>query len=614
MEINLSSSEYLSDKADLMPSSSGLYLINAGTGVGKTFYMTNQSHLHNDVVVFPQKSILVQQELKAKQEGRSLNLLQLEHFISKGVNDFIAMGCKAIHVDEIQLIYECGYRDVAVSGLYYQLKRLSKHFPVYCYSGTYKQPLSPIEFQWVDVNKTPPKREVVLFHTTAKKDSDTQSHNGFTNELLVNCINNQFKESGKPVLFFNNNHHQNEELAKVLLKEFNLRSVAVNRDSVRDSNHPFQDLAKKEFIKDMECDVVLATSALEEGINVNDSVCVISVQTAGERLVQQFGRARNANLATYVLICGIGDGEITDSKAMSISQSSIGDGFDKEKSRQSYGIGYKENGIKVQEVRDCCCARSVQVTRLQRPKYGLQVIKELESYGYTIDTTRINEYEKQGEVKLPKIKKSQIIELLKTECANLDELIEQGIGRVVIDVAISRAKSFKEKYDSISLGKSERWLDAYENLSGDAIIYMLSINDDDINNFRGPIEKIRQRKPRLTPEQLDKVSDWFWGNFNADGSDSWLEDGANKSRSKLFRWLAGYRLDKSNNVYIVDDSIDEWWLVKVDRKKQQQLSRHKKTLKENNLSIGEICNATNNNQNKIAHMSKKQLSELIGSM
>ncbi|TOM96831.1 helicase-related protein [Vibrio parahaemolyticus] len=614
MKINLSSNEYLSDKANLMPTSNGLYLINAGTGVGKTFYMTNQSHLYNDVVVFPQKSILVQQEIKAQQENRNLNLLQLEHFIKKEIDDFKDMGCKAIHVDEIQLIYECGYRDRAVSGLYYQLKRLAKHFPVYCYSGTYKQSLSPLEFQWVDINKTPPKREVVLFHTTAKKDSDKQSHNGFTNELLVNCIHSQFKETGKPVLFFNNNHHQNEELAKVLLSEFGLRSVAVNRDSVRDLQHPFQGLAKKEFIKDMECDVVLATSALEEGINVNDRVCIISVQTAGERLVQQFGRARNTSLATYVLICGIGDGEFSDSKAMAISQSTIGDGFDKEKSRQAYGIGYKENEITVPVVRNCCCARSAQVTKLQRPRYGLQVIKELEHYGYTIDTARINEYEKVGEIKLPKIKKSQIIDLLRSECNNVDELVQQGIEKVIVDVAIAKATNFKEKYDLICLSKSESWVDAYENLSSDAISYMLAINDGDINNFRKPIEQVREKKPRLTPEQLGRVSDYFWGKYNANGSTLWLEEGAAKSRVKLFRWLAGYKHDKSNNIYVVDNSVDEWWAVKVDRKKQQQLSRHKKLLTENDLSLGEVCNASNNNQNEIAHMSKKQLSELIGVM
>lgn len=588
----------LSDYKHLLSTGAGLYLIEAGTGCGKTVLMTTQSDSNNDAVVFPQKSIKAQQEVLAEQSNRQLNVLQLEHFVDMTLADFESMSIGAIHIDEIQLIYECDYRATAISKLREQLVVLSKHYPVYCYSGTYKHEFSPLEFDAVyrfSKSREPLKYDVI--HTSAKKEID--GYNGITTECLVKSIKAKFSEFSKPVLFFNNNNNQNIDIANEL-KKLGLRCVTINRESIVDKNHVFHELAKKERIADMGVDVVLTTSALEEGINVHDAVTVIGVQTAPERIVQQFGRARNQELAHYVLITGIGEQLITErqskDKAVLLSEFS----HDKSLERARNGISEQAVFIEHEKHKHSVMGRAIQVQRLQRPAYGIQVISDLKNYGY--EPSGVYEFDSDVTIPLSRLSKRELA-FAKLNNASVETLHEQtGMNTQIIESHFAKFDLFESRINESALkgaldiisndiNKYQEWIaQAYQTLSEESLSWLMHLTDNQLKQLQELVQLVYSSKKteRLKRTELIKTAHAFYeslyisddGDMHDDwtGSRSWydsLDDKVNQP-VKLFRFLLGYEYDNSNAVFVLNKQ--SWWECELSRSEQASYTRKLKAV------------------------------------
>lgn len=631
MNISLNTNQKLSDASGSLPTQAGLYLISAGTGTGKSHYMTRQSDSKNDVVVFPQKSILAQQKTLAEQDGRSLNVLQLERFNKKTISDFESYGCSAIHIDEIQLLYEADYRAQAVSELREQIASLSKHYPVFCYSGTYINELSPVDFDLI-INVQRPSSPILydIVFTAPKKLE--QGYNGITNECLQRTIVDSFHEYKRPVLFFNNDHKQNTDLSRHL-EEKGLRTVCVNRDAVKDKSHVFHELAQHERISEMNVDVVLSTSALEEGINVHDEITVISVQTAPERIVQQWGRARDRSKAKFILVCGYGDSLISESKSLDTATRLQANDFDTARSRRSHGVDEQAMLIPDEKHRKSVMARAVQVTKLQRPAYAMQVIHGLSKHGFEM-SQNVMEFDKSMTLSTTRVKRVDVVSAIKQGLSPEQFANQHQINLVFAELAFRKAQDFEQRLgqtamngaieyltqQAVETGQTdivqEYVLNAFSSITESAITWLNNLNDNQLKQVQTLIQTLydNDNVRRRDKTQMSELSQMFWDTLYHDshdikpewvGSMTWLDTEYTRARQKLFCFMMGYVYDNSNGSYVLNKL--DWW--KSDLSRSERSSYNRKTVKVPNRVL--FHQKTNLNERDILKTKPKVIKLLI---
>lgn len=321
INIHLGPKEYLGDKL-VLSKKPGLYFIHAPTGAGKSFFQVREAG-RNGLVIFPVKSVCNQQRSKALKENVFTNIVQIEKLTQEMIDK-----ATSIHFDEAQLWYEGGFRyddterRVDVGILVQMLIEASKRIPVYMYSASEKRKLFHVPFtQYIHVYKEFKRSLNVVY---INKDTGTKAKTSI--QTFVDIIRMAHKEYGCKILVF----IDSEKTLAIIKKELALSSYEIDGVTVQveplksvvitsktpETNKVYKHIMEEEKIGGIKPDVVLTTSTMEAGININDRVLIISEQVDADRLFQRFGRARNEG--EYILISGNGSESLSVQHAYGI--------------------------------------------------------------------------------------------------------------------------------------------------------------------------------------------------------------------------------------------------------------------------------------------------------
>ncbi|MDW1533310.1 hypothetical protein [Vibrio sp. Y159] len=614
LDSNNEQRRFLSHVANELPTSNGIHLIRAHMGVGKTFFQSHASDTHGDLVIFSMKSIKRQQEFDASNAGHNLITEQLEHFVEKDLEE-LKRTYSRIHVDEVHLIYDAGYRAETIDGLYKKIVELSKFMPVYCYSGTFKMNLSPFDFDTVvEIEKQVPKKELRVFMPEASREEG--SYNGISARMLADIIQ---EDLDKPVLFFNNNHKTNTNIAEYLRKN-GVTCEVVNSASVKDKNSKFSELANTSMIASMDVQVVLTTCALEEGININDAVRIVCVQDAPEKISQQFGRCRNPELGSFDLVVGQGENALTDEYVNSIVADCHGEEFNSAVIRERWGIPQVTNLITNERHREAVYKRCIEITLCKKTGYGMHVLDEVKRVG-NFEISDIFEAPKGESLRQVGITKAILLDVFREYHENIGKFIEKYENivkeikrrakclRVHAEVAVSKMDAFIERWDLLNLNIG--WDTAYQHLTKSTLLWIECMTKQELIDLASHVKKYANALKKafdngvvLTKEQFIDSSRSFLDEFiTAREHMSEIANETDASILRMFKMLTNAK--EINETMSFSDK--QWWDdVLGDAKSRKTYSRHKSFIEET-ISIDEFHEKTQLTRSETAQMKKKDI-------
>lgn len=154
----------------------GLYLFSGGsTGLGKSNFIQGRIQGYNATASFSIKAIMAQQikELSVKMsitEAEAEKLLVQAENVKQALEKARLGEIKEFHFDEIQVTYEAGYREV-MEDVVNNMKEMAKLIPVCCYSATYIDELSLIDFDFIFRLKNNFRRKIDI-HQIISKEQD----------------------------------------------------------------------------------------------------------------------------------------------------------------------------------------------------------------------------------------------------------------------------------------------------------------------------------------------------------------------------------------------------------------------------------------------------------
>ncbi len=618
LDANNADRKYLSHAEKELPTTNGIHLIRAHMGVGKTHFQSYCSTKHGDLVLFSMKSIKRQQELDAEKASHELITEQLEHFVEKDTEE-LKRTYSRIHVDEIHLIYDAGYRAEMIDGLYKKIVELSKVMPVYCYSGTFKMNLSPFDFETVvEVDKQVPKKQLRVFMPEASREEG--SYNGICARMLADIIQ---EDLDKPVLFFNNNHKTNTNIAEHLRKQ-GVTCEVVNSSSVKDKNSKFAELAKTSMIAEMGVQVVLTTCALEEGINVNDAVRIVCVQDAPEKVSQQFGRCRNPELGSFDIIVGQGENAIYDDYINSIASDCHGDDYNTAVFRERWGIPHITNYITNERHRESVYKRCIEITLCKKTSYGLHVLNEVKQIG-NFEIAEIFEAPKGDTLRQVGITKTILLDVFREYHENIGKFIEKYENivkeikrraqclRVHAEVAVTKMDAFIERWDMLNLNIA--WDTAYQHLTKSTLLWIECMTKQELQDLATHVKKYANALKKafdngvmLTKDQFIDSSRSFLDEFITEREH--MSEIANETDASILRMFK-----MLTNAKEIDDSISfsnkQWWDdVLGDAKSRKAYSRHKSFIEET-IAIDVFHERTQLSRSQTAQMKKKDIKAMM---
>ncbi|HCH3193486.1 TPA: hypothetical protein NKU35_004000 [Vibrio parahaemolyticus] len=616
MKIELQENEYLSD-LDCISRDVGIHLIKAGTGVGKTTYMMSEASKSTDIVVFSMKSIMAQQIASAWRKKQRCNVIQLEHLVDMSADDIVATVGEsgALHLDEIQNIYEADYRSGTFSKLVDLLNVLRARVRIYCYSGTFIDELSAIKFDSVlQVNKQAANRQITAYVTTTKSGSD--SYYGISNKTIVEFIR---LDLNKTVLFFNNNHKMNSQLAQ-LFSQQGISAVTVNRDSIEDENHAIHKLIETECISSMNAQVVLTTCSLEEGINIKDEVRICAVANAAERAVQQFGRCRNAELGSFDLLIGGGDKLVQiervkeKANALSTQIDDLNDGnrFDVLNGLKRYGVSHNVLSVN-HDFRSKVIARAMQAQKYCSSSYGLGILLELEKYGYEV-TDVYDVTPEDGSLLLGTVTKGEIIDVLR-KLKTVAEVAEQrGLHEAIVRSCVDKALRFRGRFQQLEIkyGCSD-WLHAFEKLTLNELGFLMEITDAQARFLGEQIaaNSIKSRIERINKQQYVNLVHDFWHKKHFEGATEWypLDDTGEyvvtAAQKRLFNYLTGWESVRGGE-YVRSSDIVFDWQDALNNAQRNRFNARKKHI-ERVTEVSTFCTQLELKRSEVADMSTKDV-------
>ncbi|MGL5372248.1 MAG: hypothetical protein ACRDBF_14670 [Plesiomonas shigelloides] len=302
--LTLNSGEYLSHKReDIFTHKTGIHFINAKTGAGKTSMMIDQSlAIKGGAICSPMININKQIEHDKNERAAMMTgvdsshceIIQLEHLVRMTAHD-IACTYKILFIDECHHFLTDIYRPVFVEAARI-IREAARHIPVYMMSATVPDvEFLPFDVQTVFDVQSSFSREttVVRFPTNGKITSNTKK--------IAHTVAWAHEQHKIPALVFINDISRAFSVQR-LLKENGLNTVVIqSKTGQLNSKDQHTDPEAARVLKTMietsslsatGVDVAICTITLAEGINVNDTITVISCQASPEQLFQQHGRAR----------------------------------------------------------------------------------------------------------------------------------------------------------------------------------------------------------------------------------------------------------------------------------------------------------------------------------
>lgn len=295
--IELKPTEFIGHYQKHIPTANGLHLIKAGTGCGKTTFMTSVYVSNRDsVIVFPTKAIAEQvkieiRERDAQNPNDALGLsrvVQLEHLPTHNIE----IGVPVLF-DEVQLFKEHGgYRSI-FGNVAERINKLALTNPVYIVTGTWTDHLEQV-FPLTTVTDFVKKfdRKVGFIELTALTANGEMNKGDlaiYTRSLADIVINVAIEFADLPTMFYLESREKLRVISDIL-NEAGLSNIVVT--SCKEQPDAVKAWFKSGNIRDTGVDVILCTSVVAEGINVRDGANIVCMPDAPERLVQRFGRNR----------------------------------------------------------------------------------------------------------------------------------------------------------------------------------------------------------------------------------------------------------------------------------------------------------------------------------
>lgn len=335
----LTEGEYITLSRKELPEG-GMTLLQAGTGMGKSTVVTEQLIYEYDQVILVVPSVIKVQELEQKlpiMPDVTMSFLYGEkkyednrgkhHLIVCTYDKFqpslIMNSDNKIYdnvllvIDECHKMYGAGtYRHRALNKLIDQMKNHGSVSHLLTMTATFTPALwGALELPRMNLaaytRKNPTRRQLKLI---------ALQNGGFAKcaELLQDRMQSIFMKDDqghviglrKKVFIRLNNKDNASYLADYFQDYFSLKCLVI--DSGSKNNDAVKKIFEEQCIP-QDVDVVISTSVLDEGININnpdddiDSVFIIDKTAHPEEILQYLGRLRHANPPCFLLLSNLGD-------------------------------------------------------------------------------------------------------------------------------------------------------------------------------------------------------------------------------------------------------------------------------------------------------------------
>ncbi|MFB0598026.1 hypothetical protein ACETWI_07730 [Aeromonas hydrophila] len=609
--ILLMADQRIHDVADQLPLEAGIHFINAATGIGKTFHMTTSANKNNGASVFPVKAILAQEILNALQNGwRNLTLYQIEKLSTADLSNI-----KELHIDECQIMYSGGFR-IPVEALIQKIIELSKRIPVYLYSATCNLDLMPVKPDTITnvVGSFSRTLNVIQIPSNSKIAQNTK--------YIVAIITGVIEKEAKPVLLFVNSTSKSNAISRYLEAK-GITSIVMTSETISKDGSPamaaYEKMINHSSVADGGYQVVIATNCLAEGINFNDDFHVVSTQCEAGLVFQQQGRARKQ--ATHWLIAGEGTDQlvIEDSQLIHIREGR------RTVIRESESVLADKCQWQNPEYRDKANLYSLIAEYSPRGCFGVQIIHQLNSYGYQCESLTLTEVEELkalknisrkallkaiGEHGLPRSIDQHNHPLIKYLTAThgpvefegpLESAIEWHMEWDVMQSAGIRGECWQVYSKVNAIGR--KWL----------VVMLRDIALRDTVSTVVAEYKKHLTSTRISGAVLDELTTAFWGQlmpFNQERE--WHTDKLLTMRRNLFRFLTGFVVDDHDHWTLPD--LRAGWDVPLSSKDNKAFKRREAIITGAGHTTEAFCHATGHTKKTIADEKTKTIRQQVNDL
>lgn len=601
----------LHDIADQLPLEAGIHFIQAATGVGKTYHMTTSANDNNGVVVFPVKAILQQEKMSARRDGRcNLTFAQIEKL--KGLD---LGNIRELHIDECQIMYSGGFRQ-SIEGLIDTVKEASKQIPVYLYSATCNLDLMPIQPDTITNVEGSFSRSlnVVQIPTTSEIAQNTK--------YIVGTIAGAIAFEDKPVLVFINSTSKSNAICRHLEVK-GITSIVMTSKTISEDGSPamaaYEKMIEHSSVAAGGYQVVIATNCLAEGINFNDDFHVVSTQCEAGLVFQQQGRARKQ--ATHWLITGEGTDQLVIEGDQLIHVHEGG------RRTVSHSESVLADKCQWQDpaYRDKANLYSLMAEHSPRGRFGVQIIKQLISYGYQCEALTLTEVEA-----LNALKNISLKALLKAIGEHgLPRSIDQTDHPLIEHLTATRdpaefegplvsAIEWRGEWDVMQcMGiRGDCW-QVYSKVNAIGrkwlVVMLRDIKHRDTVSTVVAEYKKQLTNTRISGEVLDEVAGAFWEQLMPASSEwEWHTEGQGRMRSNLFRFLTGFVVDDHDHWTLPDPYVG--WDVPLSSAEHNRFKVRDKVITAAGHTTEAFCHATGHTKKTIADTKTKTIKQLVNDL
>ncbi|ANB68103.1 hypothetical protein A6033_05270 [Aeromonas veronii] len=609
--IKLAEGQRLSDAADHLPKEAGIHLIQAATGVGKTFHMTTSANNNNGAVVFPVKAILQQERASARREGRlNLTFVQIEKLDKLNLNRI-----RELHIDECQILYSGGFRE-SVEGLIKLILEASKHIPVYLYSATCNVDLLPVRPTTITTIEGSFKREmnVVQIPSNSAIAQNTK--------FIVGTIAGAIASEDKPALVFVNSTSKSKAISRHLEAK-GITSIVMTSETISKDGSPamiaYEKMIEHSTVSAGGYQVVIATNCLAEGINFNDDFHVISTQCEAGLVFQQQGRARKQ--ATHWLIAGEGTEQLV------IEGNQLIHVYDGGRRAITHSESVLADNCKWQDpaYRDKATLYSLMAERSPRGCFGVQVIHQLNGYGYRCEALTLSEVESLKALR--NISRKALLKAIGEHGlpSSIDQtdhpLIEHLTAThdpVEFEGPLASAIEWHSEWDVMqSMGiRGDCW-HVYSKVNADGrkwlVVMLRNIEHRDTVSTVVAEFKRQLTSTRISIEVLEQVTNAFWEELMpATREWEWHVDEQKRMRLNLFRFLMGFVVDEHDHWTLPD--LRAGWDVPLSSKDNKAFKRRETIITDAGHTAEAFCHATGHTKKTIADTKTKTIKQQVNEL
>lgn len=624
---NLDVGQYLSDVADKIPTTSGLHLIVAPTGAGKTHHMMTHAEQHRGAVCFPVIAIKDQKIMDHKPQQAAV--IQLEKLSMEALK-----GRSCLHLDECQILYTAGYRGKTIDNVFNVMLEFAKTRPVYLYTATANPELLPFKPDSVTTCVKPLGRRINLIEVAVKgcmRDATA---------VLTTCIEGVYTDDAKPVLCFVDNRKKCEHIRAALV-ERGLSAIALSSDAVAEietkdgigvaskERQCYEAMLSSKTVAAGGYDVVLSTCFMAEGIDFHDNFHLISTQAEPGLMFQQQGRARGE--ATHWMIYGEGDDRLYIDRGQCWATRTREDGTQYHYNVDDESVTGARADIKATDPRlfGKMLAHNLYSSRAAWGMYGVQIREAflgLSEGAYTAGDHLVFK-DMVAKVKSNDVGKTKQAHALGlgvrdgTDSEGYRYLLSEGVTDNMARIVIRKLVNFSLMHERLTkLGVKASAVDFFRVTRAETKTWIAVVLDDAAmtqtvgNEVAEAIKLIETGKGgRVTGKWCAGAADVFWSILmpKATQWDWWLDSNGDQ-RVTMFKLLIGLVPDGDlalGNWKLARDAA--WWQVPLSNAEGNKYRARAKTITDAGGTVEVYHDATGKDRKALANTKPKDLKDEI---